>query len=56
MPLFKKLKTLDTKFSWSFFGFLIGIIGVSYAIYVDQFKEENQNWFMIFYQTQEFFL
>lgn len=39
MSIYKKIKSLDSKFSWSFFGFLIGILGFGYAIYVDQFKE-----------------
>jgi hypothetical protein len=41
MGLYANLKTLDTKFSWSFMGFLIGILGIGYAIYIDQFKEEK---------------
>lgn len=41
MGLFKTIKTLDSKFSWSFMGFLIGILGIGYAIYIDQFKEEK---------------
>lgn len=41
MGLFKNFKTLDSKFSWSFLGFLIGIFGIGYAVYVSQFKEEN---------------
>lgn len=41
MGLYNNLKTLDTKFSWSFMGFLIGILGIGYAIYIDQFKEDK---------------
>ncbi len=39
--LFTNLKTLDNRFSWSFMGFLIGILGIGYAVYIDQFKEEK---------------
>jgi hypothetical protein len=41
MGILESLKKIEQKFSWSFFGFLIGVIGISYAIYVDHFKEEN---------------
>jgi hypothetical protein len=41
MTIYKKIKSLDSKFSWSFFGFLIGFLGIAYAIYVEQFKEER---------------
>ena len=41
MGLYNNLKTLDTKFSWSFMGFLIGILGIGYAVYIDQFKEDK---------------
>ena len=41
MGLYNNFKTLDSKFSWSFLGFLIGILGIGYAIYIDQFKEEK---------------
>ncbi|PTN04477.1 hypothetical protein C8N47_13112 [Mangrovibacterium marinum] len=43
MSTLDKIKTLDKKFSWSFFGFLIGILGFGYAIYIDQFKEVKPN-------------
>lgn len=41
MGIYNNFKTLDSKFSWSFLGFLIGILGIVYAIYIDQFKEEK---------------
>lgn len=41
MSILKTIKSLDNKFSWSFFGFIIGILGITYAIYIDQFKEES---------------
>jgi hypothetical protein len=41
MGIYSNLKSLDSKFSWSFMGFLIGILGIGYAIYIDQFKEEK---------------
>lgn len=41
MSLLRSLRTIDSKFSWSFLGFFIGIIGIGYAIYVDQFKESK---------------
>ena len=41
MSLFKTFKTLDNKFSWSFMGFVIGLLGIGYAIYIDQFKEDK---------------
>lgn len=41
MGIFSTLKSLDGKFSWSFFGFVIGIVGVGYAIYVEHFKDES---------------
>lgn len=41
MGFLKKIKTLDSRFSWSFFSFLIAIISIGYAVYVDHFKEEK---------------
>lgn len=41
MSLLKTFRTLDDKFSWSFLGFVIGLMGTTYAIYVDQFKEQK---------------
>lgn len=33
MELIMKIKNLDSKFSWSFLGFVIGIIGIGISIY-----------------------
>jgi len=41
MEMITNLKNIDNKFSWSFLGFIIGILGFSYAIYVDQIKDEK---------------
>jgi hypothetical protein len=41
MGILKRLKTLDNEFSWSFSGFIIAIISIGYAIYVDEFKQEK---------------
>jgi len=38
MGLYNYIKSLDTKFAWSFMGFVIGITGICYAVYIDQFK------------------
>lgn len=41
MNTFNKIKTIDSKFSWSFIGVIIGIAGLSYGIFVDNFKHEE---------------
>lgn len=38
MSFINRLRTLD-KFPWNFPGFVIGLIGIGYAIYVEQFRE-----------------
>jgi hypothetical protein len=38
MGFIKRLRTID-KFPWNFPGFVIGLIGIGYAIYVEQFRE-----------------
>jgi hypothetical protein len=40
MGIFSNIKNLDSKFSWSFLGFLIGIAGFGYAIYIDYNNDE----------------
>lgn len=41
MSIWNKIKTMDKRFSWSFIGTLIGIIGIGYGVYADFFKEEK---------------
>lgn len=41
MNIWKELKEVDKKFSWSFFGFIIGIIGIGIAIYTSYFYQNN---------------
>ncbi|MDX9696838.1 MAG: hypothetical protein RBT49_13695 [Bacteroidales bacterium] len=41
MTTLENVRNLDKKFAWSFFGTIIGIIGLSYAIYVDNFKDKK---------------
>jgi len=41
MEIIKNIRNLDKKFAWSFFGTLIGIIGLGYAIYIDNFKDKS---------------
>lgn len=41
MSFWNNIKTMDKRFSWSFLGTLIGIIGIGYGIYADFFKEEK---------------
>lgn len=40
MGIWKNVRNLDSKFSWSFLGFLIGILGIGYAIYIENFKKD----------------
>lgn len=40
MKLWTNIKGLDSKFSWSFLGFLIGVIGFGYAFYIENIKKE----------------
>ncbi|MBE0646988.1 MAG: hypothetical protein IH596_04305, partial [Bacteroidales bacterium] len=40
MSIFSKLSKVDQKFSWSFLGFIIGIIGIGFAIYTIFFFEK----------------
>jgi hypothetical protein len=41
MGIISSFRTIDDKFSWSFLGFLVGIIGIGYAIYVTHFRDER---------------
>ena len=41
MGIISSLRTIDDKYSWSFLGFMIGIIGIGYAVYVSHFREER---------------
>ena len=41
MSFWNKIKTMDKRFSWSFLGTLIGLIGIGYGVYADFFKEEK---------------
>ncbi len=41
MKLWKKIKNLDNKFSWSFWSFIIGILGLGSAIYTTFIYKEN---------------
>lgn len=41
MSLFKSLKELDQKFSWSFFGFMLAIAAMIVTIYIEFFKENK---------------
>lgn len=40
MGILSNFKNLDSKFSWSFLGFLIGIAGFGYAVYIDYNNDE----------------
>lgn len=40
MSLFEKFSKVDQKFSWSFLGFIIGIIGIGFTIYTIFFFEK----------------
>ena len=41
MKTWDNIKTLDKKFSWSFFGFLLGAIGIIFSIYTIYFHKES---------------
>ena len=41
MVLYDKVKNLDKRYSWSFLGLLIGIVGVGYAIYTEYNNRET---------------
>ena len=48
MSFWHKIKTIDNKFSWSFLGFLIGILGFSVAIYTIYLKKVIKNKVVVF--------
>lgn len=43
MDIWNKIKNLDKRFSWSFMGFLVGIIGIAFAIYTIYYYQEKPN-------------
>ena len=43
MNIWNKIKNLDKNFSWSFMGFLVGIIGIAFAVYTIYFYQEKPN-------------
>lgn len=43
MKLYSQLKEIDKKFSWSFLGFLIGIIGIGYSVYITYYHDDKPN-------------
>ncbi|MDB2414084.1 hypothetical protein N9W32_04265 [Flavobacteriaceae bacterium] len=43
MNIWSKIKNLDKNFSWSFMGFLVGIIGIGFAVYTIYFYQEKPN-------------
>lgn len=43
MNIWNKIKNLDKNFSWSFMGFLVGIIGIVFAVYTIYFYQEKPN-------------
>lgn len=43
MNIWNKIKNLDKRFSWSFMGFLVGIIGIAFAVYTIYYFQEKPN-------------
>ena len=43
MNIWNKIKNLDKNFSWSFMGFLVGIIGIAFAVDTIYFYQEKPN-------------